>query len=106
MGPEPEGVVVSGRPLPFRTTIDLAGLKPDDIRVEAVVGRVNGSGQLEETEVLDLPAVEQQGSAFVFAKDYIPTHTGRLGYSFRISPNHYEDPLTRPCNSLIKWAVE
>ncbi|HEU0139918.1 MAG TPA: alpha-glucan family phosphorylase [Bryobacteraceae bacterium] len=106
MGPEPEGVVVSGRPLPFRTTIDLAGLKPDDIRVEAVVGRVNGSGQLEETEVLALPAVEQQGSAFVFAKDYIPTHTGRLGYSFRISPNHYEDPLTRPCNSLIKWAVE
>ena len=32
--------------------------------------------------------------------------TGRLGCSVRVSPNHFEDPLNRPCNAPIKWAGE
>jgi starch phosphorylase len=39
----------------------------------------------------------------VFAKEVVPQQTGRLGYALRISPNHYDDPLTRPCTSLLKW---
>jgi starch phosphorylase len=82
----------------------LAGLKPDDVRVELVMGRVDSSGNLEETEVMVLPAVEQQGSVAVFGKDLLPERTGRLGYALRVSPNHFEDPLTRPCISLLKWS--
>ena len=41
--------------------------------------------------------LEQQGSVAVFAKDIVPERTGRLGYALRVSPNHYDDPLTRPC---------
>ena len=52
---------------------------------------------------MTLPAVEQHGSVYVFAKEFVPLQTGRLGYSLRVSPNHYHDPLTRPCNSLLKW---
>ena len=55
---------------------------------------------------LTLPAVEQRGSAFVFQRDIVPHQTGRLGYALRISPNHDDNPLTRPCNSLIKWGME
>jgi starch phosphorylase len=94
---------MSGKPIPMRATVDLAGLRPDDVRVEAVVGRVGVTGQLEETEVLSLPAVEQAGDVYVFAREFVPLQTGRLGYSLRISPNHYHDPLTRPCNPLLKW---
>jgi starch phosphorylase len=103
-GPGPAGSVISGKPVPVRAAIDLAGLKPGDVRVEAVLGRVDSNGHLEETEVLVLPAVEQQGSVAVFARDIVPERTGRLGYALRVSPNHFDDPITRPCTSLLKWS--
>ena len=106
LGPGPEAAVMSGSEIPVRTVVDLAGLTPEDVRVEAVVGRVGTSGQLEETEVMTLPAVEQRGAAYVFEQTFVPHQTGRVGYALRISPNHDDNPLTRRCNSLIKWGVE
>jgi glycogen phosphorylase len=97
--------VTSGKPLPVRAAIDLAGLTPQDVRVEVVMGRVDSDGNLEETEVMVLPAVEQQGSVAIFGKDVVPERTGRLGYALRVSPDHFEDPLTRPCSSLLKWSA-
>jgi glycogen phosphorylase len=82
----------------------LAGLTPEDVRVELVVGRVGTDGSLEDTEVLVLPPVEQKGSVAVFGKEIVPERTGKLGYALRVSPNHCEDPLTRPCTSLLKWS--
>src|SRR5450755_2172446 len=103
-GPGPTGSLVSGRAVAVRAAIDLAGLVPSDVRVEAVIGRVDSNGHLEETEVMVLPAVEQQGSVAVFSKEMVPERTGRLGYALRISPNHFDDPLTRPCTGLLKWS--
>lgn len=102
--------VSTGTRLPLRASLDLAGLRPEDVRVEAVVGRVGVSGELEETEVLTLAPIErlgeEHGSMFVFGRDFAPWMTGRLGYSVRVSPNHCDDPLNRPCNALLKWAGE
>jgi glycogen phosphorylase len=106
IGPGPEVSVLTGVPIPVRAVVNLAGLAPSDLRVEAVVGRIGVSGNLEETQVMSLPAVEQKGNECVFLKEFVPHQTGRLGYSLRISPNHYDDPLTRPCNSLLKWSGE
>lgn len=106
IGPGPDVSVLTGLPIPVRAVVDLAGLTPDDVRVEAVVGRIGVSGNLEETQVMTLPAAhEHSGNEYVFLKEFVPHQTGRLGYSLRISPNHYEDPLTRPCNSLLKWSA-
>ncbi len=104
-GPAPAGPVTSGVTVPVRATVDLAGLDPEDVRVELVMGRVGASGSLEDTEVMVLPAVERNGSTATFAKEIIPQQTGRLGYALRISPNHYDDPLTRPCTSMLKWGT-
>jgi glycogen phosphorylase len=102
--------VSAGSSVAMRASLDLAGLTPADVRVEAVVGRVAANGELEETQVLTLAAVvpngPQQGAVFMFARDFAPFTTGRLGYALRVSPNHCDDPLTRPCNALIKWAGE
>jgi glycogen phosphorylase len=98
------GAVTGGKPLPVRTAVDLAGLSPEDVRVEMVMGRIDSNGHLEDTEVTVLPAIEQQGTVAVFGKDIIPERTGRLGYALRVSPNHFEDPLTRPCTSLLRWS--
>jgi starch phosphorylase len=104
-GPAPSGTVVSGGPVAVRAAVDLAGLTPDDVRVEVVMGRVGSNGHLEETEVVVIPPQEQNGSVAIFAKDVVPERTGRLGYALRVSPNHFDDPLTRPCSSLLKWST-
>ena len=106
LGSGPDTAVVSGRPIPMQAVLELSGLSPKDIRVEAVVGKVGVNGNLEETQVMTLLPVEQRGSAHVFSREYVPHQTGRLGYAMRVSPNHYDDPLTRPCNSLLKWGSE
>jgi glycogen phosphorylase len=102
-GPAPIGPVTSGVTVPVRAAVELAGLDPEDVRVELVMGRISADGGLEETEVMVLPAVEKNGSTAIFAKEIVPQQTGRLGYALRISPNHYDDPLTRPCTSFLKW---
>jgi starch phosphorylase len=105
VGPGPDVSVLTGLPIPMRAVVNLAGLTPNDVRVEAVIGRVGVNGNLEETQVMSLPSVEQQGNAYVFLREFVPHQTGRLGYSLRISPNHYDDPLTRPCHALLKWSA-
>jgi starch phosphorylase len=103
VGPPLRDPVFSGSPIPISAVVDLGDLSPDDVRVEAIIGRINAEGHLNETEVLTLPPNEHRGTAAVFAKEFIPQLTGRLGLSIRISPNHYDDPLTRSCHSLLKW---
>jgi len=103
MGPAPTGPVMSGKPVSVRAAIRIPGLRPEDVRVECVIGRISSSGGLEETEVVVLPNRGGEGDVAVFERDVIPAQTGRLGYAVRVSPNHYDDPLTRPVTSLLKW---
>jgi starch phosphorylase len=101
---QPISPVTSGHSVPVRAVVEMAGLSASDVRVEVVMGKVGTSGALEDTETFLLPATEQNGTVAVFATELTPQHTGRLGYALRISPNHFHDPLTRPCSSLLKWA--
>ena len=105
MGPAPSGPVMSGKPVSVRANIRLAGLEASDLRVECVIGRIGTSGGLEETEVVVLPnkAILESDVA-VYEREIVPAQTGRLGYAVRVSPNHYDDPLTRPVTSLLKWS--
>ena len=104
-GPEP--ATVAGASVPLRARIDLGGLVPGDVHVEALIGRINAQGELEETEVLLLESIEQsteqQGNVFLFGRAFTPFTAGRLGYTVRVSPNHYTDPLNRPCYAPLKW---
>src|SRR5262249_4015655 len=101
--PAPASSVMSGKSILVRAAVDLGGLNPKDVRVEAVLGRVGSSGSLEDTEIMVLPATEETSPVAIFSKEITPRHTGRLGYALRVSPNHYEDPLTRPCPDLLRW---
>jgi starch phosphorylase len=101
-----EASVLSGASVPLRAELDLAGLKPEDVRVEAVVGRVGPDDELDDTQVLTLAPIGERNGALLFERDFTPFSTGRLGFSVRVCPNHFEDPLNRPCNALIKWAEQ
>ncbi len=100
----PAATLFSGSTVAVRAAIDLAGLKPEDVRVEVVLGRVDSAGHLEDTEVLLLPPLDLQGTVATFGNDILPERTGRLGFALRVSPNHFDDPLTRPCSNLLKWS--
>ena len=54
-----------------------------------MIGRVDSNGHLEDTEVMVLPPVEQQGSVAVFGKDIVPERTGRLGYALAGQPESF-----------------
>lgn len=101
-----ETSVLTGAAMPVRATVELAGLAAGDVRVEAVVGRVSAEGALADTQVLALEPLEQHGTRVLFGRDFTPLSTGRLGCSVRVSPNHFDDPLNRPCNAPLKWAGE
>ena len=67
--------VSAGSSVPMRAGLDLAGLTPADVRVEAVVGRVGAHGELEDTQVLTLAPLQkeaQQESMFMFGRDFAP----------------------------------
>ncbi|MCP5112487.1 MAG: glycosyltransferase family 1 protein, partial [bacterium] len=103
IGPPLKDPVLSGRPIPLRAVVELGSLRSRDVRVEAVIGRISKEGCLRNTEVIELPPESQNGSVAVFAKEFVPRLTGRLGFSIRVSPDHFDDPLTRPCHNLLKW---
>ncbi|MBV9303669.1 MAG: alpha-glucan family phosphorylase [Acidobacteriaceae bacterium] len=106
LGDGPGDQVMSGSTVPLRATVDLAGLKPSDVRVEAVIGHVGPNGELQGTHTLTLVPIEERGSAVTFANEFTVQESGRVGYSVRISPNHFDDPVTRPCNALLKWVSD
>jgi starch phosphorylase len=102
-GPRMDNPAVNGQPLPLKAVVELGGLTPEDVRVEAVVGRIGVDGFLEETTVVQLVPNGEAGPATVFGREFLPSHTGRLGMAIRVMPNHAQDPLTRPTHPLLKW---
>jgi glycogen phosphorylase len=104
VGPVLSNPAISGRAIALHAIVDLAGLTPADVRVESVIGPVSTEGHLRETTVISMPATGERDGAYVFTQEYVPDQTGRLGYTVRISPNHCDDPLTRPCSTYMRWA--
>jgi starch phosphorylase len=103
-GPLSSGPVLAGKTIELRAVVDLAGLHPADVRAEAVVGRVGVEGELEDPAVIVMSATEAREDHHIFEARFVPERTGRMGYALRISPNHSDDPLTRPSGAYIKWA--
>ena len=102
--PESGNSLLTGQTVQLSAAVFLNGLQPGDVRVEAVVGRVSPQGLLEETMVVSLPPTKEQNGTHMFEREFVPHHTGRLGYTLRVAPNHAEDPLSRPCRAPMKWA--
>jgi starch phosphorylase len=105
MDTPPAVPIMAGKPVTVRTVVNLAGLQPSDVRVECVLGRIGASGSLDAGQIFLLPNTRVDGDRATFEKEITPDETGRLGYAVRLSPNHYDDPMTRPVTSMIKWAA-
>ncbi len=75
---------VVGSPMTVRATVDLAGLDPADVTVEAVVGRVDDTDELAESTTT---AMSHRGGEAWEAVVPLP-HAGLTGYTVRVLPRH------------------
>jgi starch phosphorylase len=84
----PDSPVV-GAPMTVRASVELAGLKPDDVTVQAVVGRVDESDELDDPVTVPMThmgGVEGDGDRF---EAVVPLpHAGLIGYTVRVLPHH------------------
>ena len=86
----PDSPVV-GAPMTVRATVELAGLNPEDVAVQAVVGRVD-----EHDELVDQVSVAMKHAGAVDGGEagdrfeaVVPLpHAGLLGYTVRVLPCH------------------
>jgi starch phosphorylase len=76
--------MVVGTEVLVRARIDLAGLDPSEVDIQAVVGKVDDNDELRE--VVTAP-MEPTGTGEFSAKLRLP-HAGSVGYTVRVLPRH------------------
>ncbi|GAA0575806.1 alpha-glucan family phosphorylase [Actinomadura livida] len=78
-----------GARLAVRVVVDLGGLDPDDVAVEAVYGRVDDSDALVGPAHLELRNAEPADDGRVRYVGEVPLErSGAFGYSVRVVPSH------------------
>ncbi len=89
---------VVGAPMTLRAAVQLAGLDPSDVLVQAVVGRVDEADQLDEPTTVQAKHVGKVDGSADAADRFeavVPLpHAGLLGYTVRVLPSH--DLLATP----------
>jgi len=82
--------------------VDLDGLCPDDVRVQAVVGKVESNRDLRNTQIHELEAAGAEGNAHIYRGCFNMETPGHRGYTIRIIPKsefvHVPSEI-----KLVKW---
>jgi starch phosphorylase len=79
---------VLGSEMTVRAAVELAGLRPCDVDVQAVVGRVDDRGELRDPAVVSMQPVDEASQAQRFETTLPLPHAGLLGYTVRVLPRH------------------
>ena len=78
-----------GDEIAVRATVDLPGLTPDDVTVEAVVGRLDEEQRIRDGHTVSLAPVEAlAGDAHLYRGRWRCCLAGAVGLSIRVLPNH------------------
>ncbi|MCH9827060.1 MAG: alpha-glucan family phosphorylase [Gammaproteobacteria bacterium] len=82
----PPSTLSAGQTLPLRIAAQLNGLSPDDVAVECVIGRLDGSQRFLPKSSLMMTA-QAEGDRYVYAIDLEPL-AGLQHYRLRAYPSH------------------
>jgi starch phosphorylase len=82
-----ESEPVLGHPMTVRAYLDLGGLLPDDVAVEAVFGRVGADQELTSVRHYPMSYVGN-GDGYRFQAEVPLERAGALGYTVRVFPRH------------------
>jgi len=82
--------------------VDLGVLTPEDVLVQAVVGKVGPNRELVQTRVQELTHAGDAEGQHVFRGRVVFDHPGHQGYTVRVIPRH-EDVNVPSELSLVAW---
>jgi starch phosphorylase len=86
-----------GSELTLTATVALAGLKPDEVDVQAVLGRVDAADALHDPITVDMAHSGSSDGADIFSTTTPLPVAGSVGYTVRVLPHH---PLLAGDNEL------
>jgi starch phosphorylase len=83
-----------GTTLALRAEVELPGLTPSDVEVQAAYGRVDDSDGLHEVTTVPMEHEHTDGSRHWFTATLPLERTGAFGYTVRVLPHseHLADP--------------
>ena len=83
-----------GSTLALRAEVELPGLTPSDVQVQAAYGRVDDADGLHEVTTLPMAHEHTEGSRHWFSATVPLERTGAFGYTVRVLPHseHLADP--------------
>lgn len=91
-----------GRQFKVKAVVQLGSIKPEDIKIQALVGKVGSNRELFGTVVHDLALVDSQDGHATFEGELVMSETGHRGYVIRAVPQHQD--LTIPSElDLVCW---
>ncbi|MPY77094.1 MAG: alpha-glucan family phosphorylase [Actinophytocola sp.] len=85
-----KGELVVGSPVRVTAHVELAGLSPDEVDVQAVLGKLGDTDDLHDVVTTTMRRQQDGG----FAAEVPLPHAGALGYTVRVLPRH--DLLASP----------
>ncbi len=81
-------IPVIGAELSLRARIDLAGLSPAEVEVQAVLGRVSSDDELIDTVTVEMAHTATDSGTELYAVTTPVPRSGAVGYTVRILPRH------------------
>jgi glycogen phosphorylase len=83
--------------------VELGGLAPAEAAVELYHGNLSSQGDIVHPERIEMTAIEQRGSAWIYRVSVACDRTGKQGYAVRVLPKH--PALVSPyVPGLVRWA--
>ncbi|RYG26316.1 glycosyltransferase family 1 protein [bacterium] len=77
-----------GRTFKLTARVALGALKPEDVRVEALVGKAGSNRELLGTRVEALSPAGTEGDVSIFEGEVVCDVAGHQGYTVRVVPSH------------------
>ncbi len=97
---EPAPRITFGGSMELSVAVNLNGLAPEDVRVEALIGRASKEGHGLHSSLFS--PVGTDGNTHLFKLELTPEMCGRLMYRVRVYPHH--ELLTHPFETgLMVW---
>ncbi len=99
---DPQKRITFGESTSIQVAVNLNGLRPEDVRVEVLVGRASKKGRGSNLQTTFMSPESWVGEECLFNLDLTPEMCGRLLYRVRVYP--YHELLTHPFETgLMVW---
>ena len=98
----PQEAILMGDKVHFKAHVSLGNLKPEEVQVEAFLGRRGNVGGLEKLATIPMNCTGKDGETYIYEADVAPQNSGRQDYALRVLPKN--DSLPSVLTPLfIRW---